>query len=123
MCHFPSGPMWGGQSWPPHRFQAACHCIMRASIVRHGADDRCLSSAHHSRTRQATKNDGLPHSESVVQLFLGHYTTTRRYCYVFSTGSTPGLFAKSMNLQIIKTEENAAEIDFSFDCNIDRESV
>jgi type I thyroxine 5'-deiodinase len=32
------------------------------SATRRGADDRCLSSAHRDRTRQATKNDGLPHS-------------------------------------------------------------
>jgi hypothetical protein len=43
---------------------------------------------------------------------------TRSHCYVFSTGSTPGVAAKHMKKQGIKLEENIPEIDFSFDCNM-----
>jgi hypothetical protein len=64
------------------------------------------------------KTMACPTANLLYSYFLDTAARTRRYCYVFSTGSTPGLFAKSMKLQIIKTEENAAEIDFSFDCNI-----
>jgi antitoxin ParD1/3/4 len=35
---------------------------IRQLSARRGADDRCLSSAQRARTRQATKDDGLPHS-------------------------------------------------------------
>src|ERR1035438_193864 len=40
------------------------------SGARRGADDRCLSSAHRARDRQATKNDGLPHSYLLSSYFL-----------------------------------------------------
>ena len=45
-------------------------------------------------------------------------TRTRGDCYVFSTGSTPDLSSKPMKIQIIESEENRSEIDFSLDCNI-----
>src|ERR1017187_7930289 len=76
---------------------------MYSSGARRGADDRCLSSAHRARTRQATKNDGLPHSESAVQLFLGYCTsiTTLRTEDNAELRGTPAICAEAV--QVNKT--------------------
>jgi glycosyltransferase involved in cell wall biosynthesis len=58
---------WAAQFSEAH-FLARMRAILDAPPERltpeksRGADDRCWSSAYRARNRQATKNDGLPHS-------------------------------------------------------------